>query len=108
MGLKLFFREIDEITERDEGALDALKKRLLGAAVVVLVFFTIIILRLWSLQIVNGKEYENRAYSNRVRVREVLAPRGHILDRKGNEIVTNRPSFNVVLIREDSQITKVL
>lgn len=103
MGLKLFFKEIDDITERDEGALDLLKKRLLGAAVVILVFFTIIILRLWSLQVTNGKDYENRAYSNRVRVQEVVAPRGHILDRKGNEIVTNRPSFNVVLIREDSR-----
>ncbi|MBW1636463.1 MAG: penicillin-binding protein 2 [Deltaproteobacteria bacterium] len=103
MSLKLFFKEIEDIEERDEGALDLLKKRLLGAAVVVLVFFTIIILRLWALQITNGKEYETRAYSNRVRVREVIAPRGHILDRKGREIVTNRPSFNVVLIQEDSR-----
>jgi len=102
MSLKLFFKEIEDITERDDGALDVLKKRLLGAVVVVLVFFAIIVLRLWSLQITNGKEYENRAYSNRVRVREVIAPRGHILDRNGNEIVTNRPSFNVVLIQEDS------
>jgi len=101
--MKLFFREIDDITERDEGALDGLKKRLLGAMVIVLVFFTIIILRLWSLQITHGEEYENRAYSNRVRVREIVAPRGHILDRKYKEIVTNRPSFNIVLIREDSR-----
>lgn len=102
MSLKLFFKEIEDITERDDGALDVLKKRLLGAVVVVLVFFAIIVLRLWSLQITNGKEYENRAYSNRVRVREAIAPRGHILDRNGREIVTNRPSFNVVLIQEDS------
>ena len=102
MSLKLFFKEIEDITERDDGALDLLKKRLLGAAVVVLFFFAVIILRLWSLQITNGKEYEIRAYSNRVRVQEVIAPRGHILDRKGREIVTNRPSFNVVLIQEDS------
>lgn len=103
MGIKLFFREIDDITERDEGALDDLKKRLLGVIVIVLVFFSIIILRLWSLQITHGEEYENRAYSNRVRVREVVAPRGHILDRNSREIVTNRPSFNVVLVREDSR-----
>jgi len=102
VSLKLFFKEIEDITERDDGALDVLKKRLLGAVVVVLVFFAIIVLRLWSLQITNGKEYENRAYSNRVRVRQAIAPRGHILDRNGREIVTNRPSFNVVLIQEDS------
>lgn len=103
MGLKLFFKELDDIAEHDEGALDLLKKRLLGAAIVILVFFTIIVLRLWSLQVTYGKDYENRAYSNRVRIQQVVAPRGHILDRKGNEIVTNRPSFNVVLIREDSR-----
>ncbi len=103
MGLKLFFKEIDDISEHDEGALDLLKKRLLGAAVVIIVFFTIIVLRLWSLQVTHGKDYERRAYNNRVQVQRVVAPRGHILDRNGNEIVTNRPSFNVVLIRKDSR-----
>jgi penicillin-binding protein 2 len=103
MGLKLFFKEIDNIAEHDDDALDLLKKRLLGAAIVIIVFFTIIVLRLWSLQVTHGKDYEKRAYSNRVRVQEVVAPRGHILDRNGKEIVTNRPSFNVILIREDSR-----
>jgi penicillin-binding protein 2 len=103
MSFKLFFNEMeDNIAERDDAALDLLKKRLLGAAAVVLVFFAVIVLRLWTLQINHGKEYAERAYSNRVREREVAAPRGHILDRKGKEIVTNRPSFNVVLIKEDS------
>lgn len=102
MDLKLAFKEIEDIEEKDEGALDLLKKRLLGAAIVVLFFFAVIILRLWMLQISNGPEYETRAYSNRVRIRQVAAPRGHLLDRHGREIVTNRPSFNVVLIQEDS------
>ena len=102
MDLKLGLKEIDDIEEKDEGALDLLKKRLLGGAAVVLFFFAVIILRLWMLQITNGPEYETRAYSNRVRIRDIAAPRGHLLDRHGREIVTNRPSFNVVLIQEDS------
>ncbi|BCL59676.1 penicillin-binding protein 2 [Desulfomarina profundi] len=102
MGFKLPLKEMEDIAERDDAALDQLKKRLMGAAAVILVFFGIIVLRLWTLQINSGKEYAQRAYSNRVREREVAAPRGHILDRKGKEIVTNRPSFNVVLIKEDS------
>jgi penicillin-binding protein 2 len=102
MDLKLAFKEIEDIEEKDEGALDLLKKRLLGAAVIVLFFFAIIILRLWTLQISSGPEYETRAYSNRVRIRQIAAPRGHLLDRHGREIVTNRPSFNVVLMQEDS------
>jgi penicillin-binding protein 2 len=100
--LKLPFKEIEDIEERDEAALDLLKKRLLGVTVVVLFFFVVIVLRLWTLQITEGPEYEKRAYGNRVRIRQVAAPRGHILDRNGREIVTNRPSFNVVLIQEDS------
>lgn len=99
---ELFSKDADEITERDETALDVLRRRMGAVIIVVLVFFSLIILRLWSLQINHGEEYKNRADTNRVRIRQVAAPRGHILDRKGREIVTNRPSFNVVLIREDS------
>jgi len=100
---ELFSKEADEITERDPASLDNLRRRVSGAIVVVLIFFSLIVIRLWSLQINHGEEYKNRADSNRVRIRQVVAPRGHILDRKGREIVTNRPSFDVVLMREDSR-----
>jgi penicillin-binding protein 2 len=102
MRLKFSFKNLEDIAERDEGALDLLKKRLLGAAAVLLLFMGIIVLRLWVLQISNGEEFERRAYGNRVRIRQLAPPRGHILDRNSKEIVTNRPSFNVVLIQEDS------
>lgn len=102
MSLKFSFKDIADIAEHDEGALDLLKKRLLAVSVVVLFFLIIIILRLWILQINDGEEYEKRAYGNRVRIRQMAPPRGHILDRNGKEIVTNRPSFNVALIQEDS------
>lgn len=102
MKLKFSFKDIADIAERDEGALDLLKKRLLAVTALVLFFLFIIVLRLWILQINDGEEYEKRAYGNRVRIRQLAPPRGHILDRKGREIVTNRPSFNVVLTQEDS------
>lgn len=101
-GLKLAFTEIEDIEERDDASLDLLKKRLLGVSVVVLFAFVVIILRLWNLQIEEGSEYEKRSFGNRVRIRDVPAPRGHILDRNGREIVTNRPSFDVMLLQEDS------
>ena len=100
---ELFSKEAEEITERDPASLDNLRRRVSGVIVVVLIFFSLIVVRLWSLQINHGEEYKNRADSNRVRIRQVVAPRGHILDRKGREIVTNRPSFDVVLMREDSR-----
>jgi len=100
--MKLFFKEVEEYVERDDEAVDLLRRRLLGGAAIIVLFFSIIILRLWSLQIHHGEDYKRYAYSNRVRIQEITAPRGHILDRRGREIVTNRPSFNVVMMREDS------
>ena len=102
MALKLFFKEIAEIIEHDQAAVDLLRKRLLGVVVVLIAFFAIIVIRLWNLQIYHGAEYKEKAYSNRIRIQETSAPRGQIFDRRGREIVTNRPSFNVVLLREDS------
>ncbi|GAB6190941.1 penicillin-binding protein 2 [Desulfocastanea catecholica] len=101
--MKSALKDIEDITERDEGALDLLKKRLLPAAGLIILFLVIIVLRLWFLQISNGEEYEKKAYGNRVRIRQLAPPRGHILDRNNREIVTNRPSFNVALIQEDSE-----
>lgn len=89
-----------EIVEHNEEAFTALRTRLIIPAVIILIFFTLLMLRLWSLQVDNGAEYLKRAESNRVRERQIAPPRGRILDHVGREIVTNRPSFDVVLIRE--------
>jgi len=97
-----FLKGLGNISEHDQAALDGLRKRVLGTGAVLVFFAMIILLRLWFLQIHKGEEYKNRAENNRVRIREVAPPRGDILDRNGKELVTNRPSFNVVLVREDS------
>jgi len=93
-----------KISQRDDGELDFFRRRAMYSSVVLIVFFAILIARLWSLQIQQGDEYKKLAENNRVRYLEVAAPRGNILDRKGREIVTNRPSFNVVWIREDGRL----
>ena len=98
--MKPTLKGIDEITERNDTALVFLRRRVIVPAIVVLVFFGLVMLRLWTLQIIHGNEYAHRADTNRVRERQIAAPRGNIFDRNGNEIVSNRPSFNVVLIRE--------
>ncbi len=96
------YKNLEELHEPDDAHLDSLKKRIVLAALVIIIFATLIFSRLWFLQIYKGDEYRARADNNRVRVSEVAAPRGSILDRKEREMVTNRPSFNVVLVREDS------
>ncbi|MEE4167162.1 MAG: penicillin-binding protein 2, partial [Desulfocapsaceae bacterium] len=102
MDKKLFIDEVEEIAERNDEALTLLKKRSLFALFIVIFFFFVIVARLWFLQISNGEQYKDLADNNRVRIRSVPPPRGHILDKFGREIVTNRPSFNVAMIREDS------
>ena len=92
------------ITHINEGELDLYRRRAMYSSVVPIFFFAIIITRLWYLQIEQGGDYTQLAKNNRVRYLEVAAPRGNILDRKGREIVTNRPSFNVVWVREDNRI----
>lgn len=100
---RAFFRfESEEIAEQNEAAIRLLRRRTIVAMMLVLFFLMVIISRLWFLQISSGHQYQEMADNNRVRIRSVPPPRGHILDRHGREIVTNRPSFNVVMIKEDS------
>lgn len=78
----------------------------LGALVVVL--FTILVGRLWQLQIIQGPYYLRLSEENRVRDLRLPAPRGIIYDRKGRPLVSNRAAFTVsVLPRELDDPAKV-
>ena len=61
--------------------------------VVALILFGILFFRLWFLQIINGEQYLAEANSNRTREFRVTAPRGNILDRNGDILVSNRTSL---------------
>ncbi len=63
--------------------------------------FFLIILSLWSLQVIKGSEFKRLSENNRIRIRDNPAERGMILDRKGRALAHNRPSFEVYLIPED-------
>ncbi|MDR3090172.1 MAG: penicillin-binding protein 2 [Desulfobulbaceae bacterium] len=99
---KPLFPKLAEIIDRNEETVDHLRRRTLKFGLGIIFFFALIIYRLYDLQIGHGEEFARKAFSNRVRLRKLAAPRGQILDRNGEEIVTNRPSFNVVLMREDA------
>jgi penicillin-binding protein 2 len=60
--------------------------------------FLFLILRLWQLQIIRGSEYLSQSIRNRTRLQKIQAPRGFIVDMKGQPIVKNTPVFNVYLI----------
>ncbi len=96
------------LIHRDDGALDFFRKRAFYSAFVIIFFFAVLVARLWFLQVQQGERYSRLADSNRVRYLEIAAPRGNILDSMGREIVTNRPSFNVVWVRENNRLDDVL
>jgi penicillin-binding protein 2 len=77
------------------------RKTLAGLAAMVLVLFGVLFLRLWSLQLVQGEQLKLRSESNRLRVQDLPPWRGMILDRRGEILVANRPSFDLVVILED-------
>jgi penicillin-binding protein 2 len=67
----------------------------------VVVAFLIIFIHLWYLQVIKGSEFRQLSENNRIRILENPADRGMLLDRKGNVVAHNRPSFEVSLIPED-------
>ena len=78
-----------------------IQKRFSRFRIPVLIVFIIFGARLWQLQIIQGYEYTQKAEHNRVRRVMLVAPRGAVLDRNGALLVENRPSFDILLYRED-------
>lgn len=95
-------RAVEKIHKIDEEELLILKKRVEIATSVIIFFIAILISRLWFLQIKKGDEYVELSENNRIRVQQIQAPRGNILDRFGRVIITNRPYFNLVWTKEDA------
>ncbi len=95
-------RFIDLIYKYDEVELITLKKRVDLATIAIIVLMAMLVGRLWYLQISKGNEYAALSENNRIRVQEIAAPRGDILDRNGKIIITNRPCFNIVWSKEDA------
>lgn len=65
-------------------------------SIVVIVFFSILSIRLFSLQAIEGKKLRELADSNRIQVRLIHAPRGVIYDRNGKILAQNEPGFRLI------------
>ncbi len=78
-----------------------MKARSLVFRLLVLVAFGVLAARLWSLQIVEGYQYVQRADRNRFRLVPIAAPRGVMYDRTGKLLVRNKPSFTVNVVPAD-------
>jgi penicillin-binding protein 2 len=87
-------------TPEEEDARPNLRLRIVG--ITVLLLFGVLVLRLWTLQVINGKTYAAAVTRNEVRVVSIPAPRGEIVDRNGTVLVTNSPQQEVLLSRQEA------
>src|SRR5215467_7448067 len=65
----------------------------------------ILVFGFWRHQMVYSSYYADRADLNRIREIPLIAPRGRIYDRYNRLLADNRPSYNILLIRENSPHT---
>lgn len=71
--------------------------RILIATYVIIVLFSILVLRLWQLQILQGDKYRRLSEENRLKITKIVAPRGIIYDRNGIPLVKNSPYYYVAI-----------
>lgn len=61
-----------------------------------LTIFFIIVVRLFHLQVVKGREFRDLADGNRIQIKVIHAPRGVIFDRNDKILAANSPAFRLV------------
>ncbi|MFC1663224.1 penicillin-binding protein 2 [Patescibacteria group bacterium] len=77
------------------------RNRYMWLSIVVSVAIFLIIVRVFSLQIVSGAEYRDKAENNRIKLEVISAPRGIIFDRHGSPFVENVPNFSIWFNAQD-------
>lgn len=65
---------------------------------VILLAFSVLLLQLGNLQVLQGQTYRELADANRFRLVQVPSSRGVMYDRHGELLVRNRPVYNIVII----------
>jgi penicillin-binding protein 2 len=82
---------------------EAIKKKIQIFAILVVVSFLCLWMRIWYLQILKWQYLTGLSENNRVRMVTLPASRGMIKDRNGETLVSIRPAFNLYLTPEDAR-----
>ena len=85
--------------------------------VIAIVVFCALFFRLWALQVISGERYLENANNNQIRSFGVIAPRGSIVDRDGDVLVSNMPGTlvqiwpaaleNVPIVERDKMLRRI-
>ncbi|HWL89434.1 MAG TPA: penicillin-binding transpeptidase domain-containing protein, partial [Polyangiaceae bacterium] len=67
-------------------------------ALIVLLAFVMVVVRLFQLQIVHGTEYSAMAHENIIRRVSIATTRGVIRDAQGKILASSRPAYNVYIV----------
>ena len=90
----------------------SLKKRILAILLVISFIFCALVVRLFVLQIVNGKNLQLRATDQWTRDLAIVAPRGAIYDRTGSTLAVSYTTYNVYVrareVTSPSNVASVL
>jgi penicillin-binding protein 2 len=82
---------------------DDVRRKIKFFALLVIVSFLGLWLRVWYLQVLKGTDFMGLSESNRVRLVSLPSYRGEITDRNGVSLASIRPSFNLYITPEDVQ-----
>ena len=72
------------------------RQKLKFVIILVCMVVSILLIRLWYLQVIKGDELKQRSENNAVRFRKIQPLRGLVTDRNGVVVVDNRPSFDLL------------
>lgn len=70
--------------------------------------FGSLVLRLWGMQVISGRDYSDQASSNSTSEVSLRATRGRILDRNGNVLVGNRTCMALVADKSCADDTRLV
>lgn len=85
------------MAKRDTNSIVAGRERQVTLIIAVAVFFVLLLVRLFTLQVLKHDEYARFAQANQLQRERVPAPRGYFLDRNGEVLVDNVLHFQVVM-----------
>ncbi len=80
-----------------------LRRRIAFASAAVSLALLLLVLRMWSLQILHGAELAALSENNRIRLRRIAATRGRVVDRHHRVLVESEASYDAVLVPEDAR-----
>ncbi|MCG6910284.1 MAG: penicillin-binding protein 2 [Deltaproteobacteria bacterium] len=82
---------------------DWFNQRTTGVVLCIAVAFSVLFVRVFYLQIIEGGDYRRLSQNNSIRLQSVDAPRGLIFDANRSPLVDNRPSFDLGIILKDAK-----